>query len=222
MSNGVSLPQLDWENHPAIDYPRWQLAVKRVLDFGAALILLMLVSPLWLYIVIRIRMDTPGPALFRQLRIGHGGKPYNIFKFRTMVQNAEAIFKPVPKAGEDLTNFVYQREDDPRITRVGKFLRKTSLDELPQLLNILRGEMSLVGPRPEVPEIVRLYTPEQRKRLLVRQGITGLAQISGRSDLTFGETMAFDLEYVRHWSLWLDLRILWHTVAVVFTGRGAY
>lgn len=206
----------------ALAYPGWQLALKRLIDLIAALVLLVLTSPLWLYLAVRIRLDSPGPALFRQIRIGRDGRPYTIFKFRTMVQDAEAIFKPAPRPDEDLENFVYQSEDDPRITRVGKLLRKTSLDELPQLLNVLNGEMSLVGPRPEVPEIVKLYTPEQWQRLRVLPGITGLAQISGRSELTFGETMAYDLEYVRNWSLGLDLKILWRTVFVVFAGKGAY
>ena len=123
---------------------------------------------------------------------------------------------------KDLENFVFQEKDDPRITRSGRFLRKTSLDELPQLLNILIGNMSLVGPRPEVPELVKLYTPEQQQRLNVLPGVTGLAQVNGRSELTLGETMAYDLEYVRIWSFWLDLKILWKTIFVVFTGKGAY
>lgn len=122
----------------------------------------------------------------------------------------------------DLEGFVFQEKDDPRITRSGRFLRKTSLDELPQLLNILIGNMSLVGPRPEVPELVKLYTPQQHQRLKVLPGVTGLAQVNGRSELTLGETMGFDLDYVRSWSIWLDLKILWKTVFVVFTGDGAY
>ncbi|OLN31772.1 Undecaprenyl-phosphate galactosephosphotransferase [Desulfosporosinus metallidurans] len=123
---------------------------------------------------------------------------------------------------KDLENFVFQEKDDPRITRSGRFLRKTSLDELPQRLNILVGNMSLVGPRPEVPELVKLYTPEQQQRLNVLPGVTGLAQVNGRSELTLGETMAYDLEYVRIWSFWLDLKILWKTIFVVFSGKGAF
>lgn len=206
----------------AIIYPRWQLAVKRLLDFAASLVLLVLISPLWLLIVLWIRLDSPGPAIFKQTRIGLGGKPYTIYKFRTMVQNAEALMKEKLKNVKDIENFVFQEKDDPRITPSGRFLRKTSLDELPQLLNILIGNMSLVGPRPEVPEITRLYTPEQRKRLDVLPGVTGLAQINGRSELTLGETMDYDLEYVRTWSFWLDIKILWKTIFVVFTGKGAY
>ncbi|KUO72808.1 MAG: sugar transferase [Desulfosporosinus sp. BRH_c37] len=193
-----------------------------MLDFVAALTLLVLVSPLWLFIVLWIRLDSSGPAIFKQTRIGLGQKSYTIYKFRTMVQNAEALMKDKLEKVKDLENFVFQEKDDPRITRSGRFLRKTSLDELPQLLNILIGNMSLVGPRPEVPELVKLYTPEQLQRLNVLPGVTGLAQINGRSELTLGETMTYDLKYVHLWSFWLDLKILWKTVFVVFTGKGAY
>ena len=203
-------------------YPIWQLVLKRLLDFPVALILLVLISPLWLVIVLWIRSDSEGSAIFTQTRVGLGGRPYKIYKFRTMVQNADAMIKEKLEQVKDLEGFVFQEKDDPRITRSGRFLRKTSLDELPQLLNILIGDMSLVGPRPEVPEIVRHYTPAQRQRLNVLPGVTGLAQINGRSELTLGETMNFDLEYVRIWSFWLDLKILWKTVFVVFSGKGAY
>ncbi|HEY8910355.1 MAG TPA: sugar transferase [Desulfosporosinus sp.] len=203
-------------------YSRWQLVLKRLLDLLVSAVLLVIVSPLWLFIVLWIRLDSSGSAIFRQTRIGLGGRPYTIYKFRTMVQNAEALMKDKLEKVSDLENFVFQEKDDPRITRSGQFLRKTSLDELPQLINILNGTMSLVGPRPEVPELVKLYTPEQRQRLNVLPGVTGLAQVNGRSELTLGETMAHDLEYVRTWSAWLDLKILWKTVFVVFSGDGAY
>ncbi|MDA8228941.1 MAG: sugar transferase [Desulfitobacterium hafniense] len=204
------------------NYPRWQLLAKRVLDLIVAAVLLVLISPLWLFIVIWIRLDSPGPALFKQKRVGLRGELYTIYKFRTMVQNAEALFKEKLSKVEDINSFVFQEKGDPRITRSGKFLRKTSLDELPQLLNILIGNMSLVGPRPEIPEIVKKYTRQQRARLKVLPGVTGLAQINGRSELTLGETMAYDLEYVKRWSFWFDLKILWKTIFVVFTGKGAY
>jgi len=218
MSQSSSVPVEGKE----LEYSRWQLAVKRVLDFVVALTLLVLVSPLWLFIVLWIRSDSTGAALFKQTRIGLRGRSYTIYKFRTMVQNAEALMKDRLERVTDLEGFVFQEKDDPRITRSGRFLRKTSLDELPQLLNILIGNMSLVGPRPEVPELVKLYTPQQHQRLKVLPGVTGLAQVNGRSELTLGETMGFDLDYVRSWSIWLDLKILWKTVFVVFTGDGAY
>lgn len=204
-----------------LEYSGWQLGAKRLLDFVAALALLVVISPFWLLIVLWIRADSPGPAIFKQTRVGLRGKPYTIYKFRTMVRNAEALMKDKLDKVNDLENFVFQEKDDPRITGSGRFLRKTSLDELPQLLNILIGNMSLVGPRPEVPELVKLYTPQQRRRLNVLPGVTGLAQVNGRSELTLGETMSYDLDYVRSWSFWLDLKILWKTIFVVFTGKGA-
>lgn len=203
-------------------YSRGQLAAKRLLDFGLAAILFVLVSPFWLIAVIWIRLDSPGPAIFKQERIGRLGRPFTIYKFRTMVRNAEELTKQRLKEVEDIENFVFQEENDPRITDSGRFLRKTSLDELPQLINILGGSMSLVGPRPEVPEIVRRYTPEQRERLNVLPGVTGLAQVNGRSELPLGETMRYDLEYVRNWSVWLDIKILYQTIFVVFSGKGAF
>ena len=203
-------------------YPRWQLAAKRTLDVLVAAVLLVLLSPLWLVIVIWIRLDSPGPALFKQNRVGLGGEPYTIYKFRTMVQNAEALDKQRLENVQNLENFVYQQKEDPRITRSGRFLRKTSLDEIPQLLNILKGEMSLVGPRPEVPDIARHFTAEQRLRFAVLPGVTGLAQVNGRSELTLGETLAYDVRYVREWSFWLDLKILVRTIGVVLSGKDAY
>jgi len=203
-------------------YPRWQLVMKRLLDLLVAAVLLVIISPLWLFIVLWIRLDSSGPAIFTQTRVGLWGEPYTIYKFRTMISNADELMKLKLKNVTNLENFVFQEKDDPRITRSGKFLRKTSLDELPQLLNILRGNMSLVGPRPEVPDIVKHYTPEQRLRLNVLPGVTGLAQVNGRSELTLGETLAYDVEYVKRWSFWLDLSILWKTFFVVFSGKGAY
>lgn len=201
---------------------RVQLIAKRIVDLVVSVPLIIVLSPAWFLIVLWIRLDSEGPAIFRQTRIGLGGAEYTIYKFRTMVQNADRLIKAQLEKVDNLEDFVFQQKDDPRVTRSGSFLRKTSLDELPQLLNIILGNMSLVGPRPEVPEIVRQYTPEQRRRLDVLPGVTGLAQINGRSELTLGETMAYDLEYVKRWSFGLDLKILWKTVFVVFSGKGAY
>ncbi len=205
-----------------LEYSRGQLVLKRLLDLLVAAVLLVIVSPLWLFIVLWIRMDSSGAAIFTQTRVGRGGKPYTIYKFRTMIQNADDLMKSKLDEVTDLENFVFQEKDDPRITRSGRFLRKTSLDELPQLLNILLGNMSLVGPRPEVPDIVKHYSQEQRLRLNVLPGVTGLAQVNGRSELTLGETLAYDVDYVRRWSFWFDLVILWKTFSVVFSGKGAY
>ncbi len=192
---------------------------KRFFDFFVASILAMITLPVFLTIALGIRLDSPGPAIFRQRRIGYKGRPFAIYKFRTMKLNAEAHQKYPEK--KDLEQFVFQSEDDPRVTRVGRFLRRTSLDELPQLLNVLKGDMSLVGPRPEVPEIVALYDEEQAKRLDAVPGITGLAQVSGRSELTVGETIKYDLEYVLKKNFWFDLQILFKTASVVFSGKDA-
>jgi len=203
------------------------LFAKRLLDLLIAIPLLILISPLWLFIVLWIKKDSPGPAIFKQQRVGRGGLPFTIYKFRTMVPNADAVMKAkieqLKQEGKfDPDNFVFQEKDDPRITRSGRFLRKTSLDELPQLLNIINGTMSLVGPRPEVPEIVETYMPEQRTRLDMPPGVTGLAQINGRSELALAETLKYDVEYVKNWNFWLDIKILWKTVFVVLAGKDAY
>lgn len=222
MPNGPATSEPITEDIAAPAYPRGQLAAKRILDLLASALLLILVSPLWLVILVWIRLDSAGPALFKQIRVGIGGKPYTVYKFRTMVQNAEALDKQRLEKVQNLNDFVYQQKEDPRVTRSGRFLRRTSLDELPQLLNILKGEMSLVGPRPEVPDIARHFTTEQRQRFAVLPGVTGLAQVNGRSELTVGEILAYDLRYVREWSFWLDLRILARTVVVVLSGKDAY
>jgi exopolysaccharide biosynthesis polyprenyl glycosylphosphotransferase len=206
----------------SIVYPRWQLIAKRILDLIISFILLIALSPLLLFIALWIRMDSPGPIIFKQRRVGIHGRAYTIYKFRTMVTNADEIMRAKLAKLESLDNFVFQEKDDPRITPSGRFLRKLSFDELPQLINILKGDMSLVGPRPEVPDIVKLYTSEQHQRLNVLPGVTGLAQVNGRSELNLSETMKYDLEYVRRWSFWLDLEILWKTFFVVLTGKGAY
>ena len=200
---------------------------KRFLDLIIGILLLVLVSPLWLVIVLWVKFDSPGKAIFCQQRVGLKGELFTIFKFRTMVSNADTVMKEkieqLKKAGKfEPDNFIFQEKDDPRITRSGRFLRKTSLDELPQLLNILNGTMSLVGPRPEVPEIVEQYTPEQRQRLNMPPGVTGLAQINGRSELTLTETLNYDIEYVHNWSFGYDLKILWKTFFLVLAGKDAY
>lgn len=203
------------------------MLAKRILDLIIAIPLLIVTSPLWLFIVVWIKLDSPGPAIFKQQRVGLKGEIFTIYKFRTMVPNAEAVMKEkieqLKREGQfDPDNFIFQEKDDPRVTRSGRFLRKTSLDELPQLLNIINGTMSLVGPRPEVPEIVEQYTPEQRQRLDMLPGVTGLAQINGRSELTLSETISYDLEYVRNWSIFKDVQILIRTFFVVLKGKDAY
>lgn len=184
---------------------------KRLFDFLLGGLLTLLALPLMAAIALAIRLTDGPPVLFRQVRAGKDGKPFRIFKFRTMVVDAESKGLGLAVA-----------QNDNRITRVGHFLRNTSLDELPQLFNVLRGEMSLVGPRPTVPSQVEQYTPFQRRRLLVRPGITGWAQVNGRNALSWERRIELDVWYVEHWSLMLDLKILWRTARVVLRREGLY
>ena len=201
----------------------WNLAVKRAADVVLGGILLLISAVPLVLIALLIRLDSPGPALLRQVRVGRDGRPFRCFKFRTMVQDADKL-KARLAASADYTGdrVLFKLRDDPRRTRVGRWLRRTSLDELPNLFNVLRGEMSLVGPRPAVPEEVALYEPWHHQRLAVMPGMTGLWQVNGRSDLTFDEMVRLDLYYAEHWSLWLDLKIMLRTIPAVLTGRGAY
>lgn len=197
-----------------------QRAVKRVLDVVLALVGLLATVPLALGIALWIRRDSRGAILFWQVRVGQHGRPFRLVKFRTMVPDAERQWQ-APDSHEALGAYRFQDEGDDRITPVGRWLRRTSLDELPNLWNVLVGDMSLVGPRPEVPEIVALYDAEMRQRLAVKPGITGLAQVSGRGALSTLDTIRFDLEYCRRWSLGHDLRILCRTVGSVARRDGA-
>lgn len=185
-------------------------ALKRCFDFMAALFLLILFLPFWLLIVLLIHLDSPGKALFRHVRIGRNGTPFTLYKFRTMYKGVK---------DQELSP---QTPHDERITKIGKFLRRTSFDEVPQLINILKGEMSVVGPRPEMPFIVEHYTLFERKRLLVKPGLTGLWQIMGRKDLPLHHNLEFDFYYIRHRSLLLDFHIILKTIGVVISGKGAY
>jgi lipopolysaccharide/colanic/teichoic acid biosynthesis glycosyltransferase len=198
---------------------RKRTAVKRGFDLLVAILMLPIVVPLLALVALAIRIDSPGPIVFTQLRTGKNGRRFRMFKFRTMVRNAEEL-----KASLQHLNILpppdFKIIDDPRITRVGKFLRKTSLDELPQILNVLRGEMSFVGPRPTsfAPETYSLWHTE---RLEVTPGITGLWQVKGRNSMTFDERLRLDIHYVRNWTFALDLRILALTATAVFARAGA-
>jgi len=184
---------------------------KRALDLAVALPLLVALSPVMAAIALWVRRDSPGPALFRQTRIGYAGRPFTLLKFRSMVVGAEGI-----GAGLRVTS------GDDRITRSGTVLRALSLDELPQLINIVRGDMSLVGPRPTVPAQVARYSPRQRRRLRARPGVTGLAQVRGRNDIPWSVRIEHDIEYVEGWSMRRDLAILARTALVVGARRGTY
>ena len=195
--------------------------LKTIVDLLIVLPLVILAMPVLMLIALLVRLDSPGPVLFRQTRVGAGGEEFRMLKFRTMVADAEERRAEVP-AGHEVNAILFKVKGDPRITRLGKHLRRYSLDELPQLLNILGGTMSLVGPRPPLPREVAMYEPDALRRLRVRPGLTGLWQVSGRSDLSWEESLRLDLWYVDNWSLVLDLQILLRTARAVLRGSGAY
>jgi exopolysaccharide biosynthesis polyprenyl glycosylphosphotransferase len=199
----------------------WNLALKRAMDVVIASLGLILLSPLLLIIAAVIKLDSPGPAVFEQTRIGRAGRPFTLFKFRSMHQGAESEQKSLLDLNEAVGP-IFKIKDDPRRTKLGRLLRRTSLDEFPQLYNVLRGEMSLIGPRPALPSEVERYQEWHKKRLQTRPGITGLWQVSGRSDLTFDEMVLLDIYYVENWSLLLDLRIALKTIPAWLLGTGAY
>jgi lipopolysaccharide/colanic/teichoic acid biosynthesis glycosyltransferase len=185
--------------------------IRRAVDVAVSAVVLALASPVIALAMLAIRLESPGPVIYSQRRAGLNGELFDVLKLRTMVDGAEHI-----GAGLAIN------ADDDRITRVGAFLRRTSLDELPNLLNVLRGEMSLIGPRPTLPAQVEQYTPRQRGRLQIRPGITGWAQVNGRASLPWEERIELDLYYIEHRSHALDLKILWRTVAMVLGGSGLY
>jgi exopolysaccharide biosynthesis polyprenyl glycosylphosphotransferase len=207
-----------------IEPPRfagWSRVLKAVLDRSFAAVVLVLLAPVLLGVALAVRASSPGPVLFRQERIGRGGQPFQMLKFRSMVVGADQRVAELRDANVS-DGLLFKVREDPRVTPVGRWLRRYSLDELPQLLNVLTGSMSLVGPRPPLPAEVERYTPSVSRRLLVKPGLTGLWQISGRSDLPWEETVRLDLRYVENWSLALDALILWKTGRAVVTGSGAY
>jgi exopolysaccharide biosynthesis polyprenyl glycosylphosphotransferase len=195
--------------------------IKRIIDFVLALIGIILLSPVYLAIIIAIKLESKGPVIFRQTRIGKDEAPFTIYKFRSMIVNAESK-RTLEINPDDIKNFVFQSKTDDRITKVGAFLRASSLDEIPQLFNVFIGNMSLVGPRPEIPEVVKLYPENYRQRLLVPPGITGLAQVSGRGEIELGKTIFYDLTYIKSFSLWLDFKIIFKTFKNVLKKEGAF
>jgi exopolysaccharide biosynthesis polyprenyl glycosylphosphotransferase len=209
-----------------------QRFVKRASDIVIAITALILTSPVWLIVSLLIKRDSPGPVFFRQERVGMDGRVFLCLKFRTMYVDADhelhrdvyqknIVGHKSANAGDESEPVFGKVRDDPRITAVGQWLRRSSLDELPQLINVLRGEMSVVGPRPPIPYEVEEYDLSHRKRLDMKPGITGLWQVSGRSRLTFEEMVRVDLYYIENWSIWLDLKILLLTVPAVLRGDGA-
>jgi exopolysaccharide biosynthesis polyprenyl glycosylphosphotransferase len=197
------------------------LVLKRAMDLVLGTLLLILSLPLWIIVPLAIKLDSRGPVLYRQIRVGKGGKHFTFYKFRSMRQGADQEWHSLRPLNET-DGPILKIRNDPRLTRVGRVLRRTSIDELPQILNVLRGEMSLVGPRPPLPAEVLQYEPWQHKRLSVAGGLTGLWQVSGRSHLNFEEMVMMDLYYIENWSLGLDLRILLRTIPAILTGTGSF
>ena len=184
--------------------------IKRAFDIIFSITVLIILSPLFLLIALLIKLGSKGPVIFRHKRIGLNGKEFFVYKFRTMVENA-------PKIGPGLTE-----KNDPRITDFGRFLRNSSIDELPQLINIIKGEMSMVGPRPEIPEEVAKYSVFQKQVLKVKPGLTGLPQVNGRATLSIPKKLRLDVYYVNHQNFWLDIGIILKTIIVVITRKGAF
>ena len=191
-----------------------QSSIKRLMDLVVAGLALVCFSPLLLLITLTVRLTSPGPALFRQQRLGKDGTPFTLYKFRTMYHGVAQVKAP------DGSNVVVK--DDPRITPVGRFLRAYSLDELPQLLNVLRGEMSLIGPRPDQVEHVAFYVEDDKRKLAMKPGMTGLAMVRGRNTLPWKERVRLDVWYVDHYSLWLDVKTLLKTIPVLLFRQGVY
>lgn len=212
-----SVPFLTFSTSPTAPLP---LFVKRVMDVVLSAVGLLLTLPLWPLIALAIRLSSPGPVFHRQVRCGLHGRRFTLLKFRTMAADAEQRREEVAHLNV-VNGPAFKALDDPRVTPVGRWLRRFSLDELPQLVHVLKGEMSLVGPRPPIPAEVERYEPWQRRRLAMKPGITGLWQVSGRSELDWAKWMELDLAYIDSWSLWLDLTILARTVPAVLSGRGA-
>ncbi len=195
----------------------WGRIIKHLTDLFGSIILIVLTSPLMILTAVLVKLTSRGPILFRQERVGLE-RNFTFYKFRTMRTGSEKEHeKYIKKYGN-----MFKLSNDPRLTPVGSFLRKTSIDELPQFFNVLRGDMSLIGPRPPMPEEVKKYTNWQKRRLGIKPGITGLWQVSGRSEISFDEWVRLDAFYIENWSLWLDCQIFLKTIWVVIKGRGAY
>lgn len=194
---------------------------KRIFDFSASLLGLVVLSPLMIITYLAIRLESAGKGVFSQIRVGLNGEEFKMYKFRSMVKNAEVI-KDKLKNQNEMSGPMFKIKDDPRITKVGKFIRRTSIDELPQLFNIIKGDMSLVGPRPSLPKEVKEFEPWMRKRLNVKPGLTCYWQVSGRSNIDFEEWMNLDIKYVNERSFLLDLKLIFKTFLVLFGDKNAF
>jgi lipopolysaccharide/colanic/teichoic acid biosynthesis glycosyltransferase len=198
------------------------LFFKRILDIAAALVALLLLLPLFTAVALAIKLTDGGPILYVQTRIGKYGKPFPFPKFRSMVLNADSMKDELLKQAERVGDVTFKMKRDPRVTRIGRFIRRFSIDELPQLWCVLKGDMSLVGPRPPVPREVALYTQEDRRRLEVTPGLTGIWQVSGRADIEFKQQVELDVLYIESHGFWLDILLILKTIPAVFSGKGAY
>jgi exopolysaccharide biosynthesis polyprenyl glycosylphosphotransferase len=196
--------------------------VKRLFDMVASAVALVILSPLLLIIAICIKVDDPkGPVFYSQVRVGKDGKHFKMFKFRSMVTNADQLLEKL-RSQNDVDGAMFKMKNDPRITKVGRIIRKYSLDELPQLANVVMGSMSIVGPRPPLVSEVAEYTDYDKQRLMVKPGATGMWQVGGRNDVSFDEMVALDLTYIQERSIWLDLKIMFETVKIMIIPNGAY
>ena len=212
------LPMLSFDRAPNDEVA---LLFKRAFDVVSSAAALLAFSPVLLATAVAVKLESPGPVFFRQTRVGKNGRHFKMYKFRSMRMDAEARLESL-RAQNEAAGPVFKMKNDPRVTRVGRFIRRTSIDEFPQFLNVLAGEMSVVGPRPPVPAEVRQYQRWQRRRLSVKPGITCTWQVSGRSNVSFDEWMELDLEYIDNWSLWRDVQICFQTIPAVLTSRGAH
>lgn len=204
------------------DSQKFYLIAKRILDIFGSMFGLILLSPVFLIVSFLIKIEDPkGKVLFKQLRVGKNEQNFYIYKFRSMVSNAEQLLDRLLDQNET-SGAMFKMKDDPRVTRIGRFIRKTSIDELPQLVNVLKGEMSLVGPRPPLPREVNEYTNYHKQRLIVKPGCTGLWQVSGRSNLGFEEMVELDLEYIENRSIVFDAKLILKTVLLLFGSKNAY
>ena len=215
-------------NHIQMRMLVWHLTIccsvffKRFMDIILAILAVVLGSPVFLITALLVKLTSPGPIIFSQVRVGRFGRHFKFYKFRSMYIDAEARKAELLKHNESGDGVIFKMKHDPRITPVGRFIRKFSIDELPQLFNVILGDMSLVGPRPPLPSEVRTYTLEERKRLNITPGITCLWQVSGRSELPFSKQIALDKEYIASRSVWKDFLILLKTIPAILTGRGAW
>ena len=206
---------------PVAEQNRTALALKRILDLVLAAALLVAVSPFLAVMALLVKFDSPGPVFYRRRVVGLGGEVFDAFKVRTMIVNADEFLRQYPDLWTEYQKNI-KLKHDPRVTRVGRWLRRLSLDELPQFFNVLRGEMSIVGPRMVTPEELLRYGEFANKRVSVKPGITGLWQVSGRQDVSYEERIRLDMSYLDHWSLWLDLKIMLKTIPAVLGMTGAY